>query len=149
MRQQLRPRSRDVGAFVKDDALCSYAVADDIADTFPTWCSFCLSQHRQSDGMAQPSRDSSSQRHEDYANNLDDGCPMFPVRAEIVRESIIAILADLDIADHRQCCPDADAAITFEARLRTMMQAAIRRNPGTTAFSFDHVLRRFVPDEWD
>jgi hypothetical protein len=148
MREQLSPASTDAGTFVVDQRHCCYADADRLDDTFPTWCSYCVSLHRQSPGLAQASNDVSSQGHEIYANNVDDGCSMYPVRVEILRETIVAILFEMGIADHRQCCPDADAAITFEARLLTMVQAAIRRNPRTTAFSYDHVLRRFVPDEW-
>jgi len=148
MREQLAPESITAGTFVTDQIHCCYTDADDTVDPFQPWCAYCASLHRRSGGMAQASNDVSSQGHEEYANNLGDGCSMFPVRAEILRETIVAILFEMGIEDHRQCCSDADAAIMFEARLRTMVQAAIRRNPGTTAFSFDHVLRRFVADEW-
>jgi hypothetical protein len=148
MREQLAPESIIAGTFVTDQIHCCYADADDTVDPFQPWCAYCASLHQRSGGTAIPSDDGRAQGHEAYANNVDDGCPMFPVHAEVVRETIVAILADMGIEDHRQCCPDADAAITFEARLRTMVQASIRRNPGTRAFSYDHVLRRFVADEW-
>src|SRR5665213_4557899 len=104
MREQLAPESITAGTFVTEQIHCCYADAHDIVDPFQPWCAYCASLHQRSGGTAIPSDDGRAQGHKAYANNLDDGCAMFPVRVQIVRETIVDILLHMGIADHRQCC---------------------------------------------
>ena len=66
-----------------------------------------------------------------------------------MRETLIAIMADMGFDEARIRKDGVGAGIKFEARLCAMVQMAIRKFPDTMALAYDHVARRFVPDEWD
>ena len=143
MRDQLAAGSAADGDFVKDRALCCHADADDRAEDFSSWCSACVRLYRDADPDDDDDEKTSGG---DFVNNCGDGCTAYPIRVEIDRECIMAILDDMGIDEIR--IRNDGVGLKFEVRLRRMVQAAVRKYPRTRAFAYDHLARRFVPDEW-